>query len=1225
MMKGNFSRDSYQSKDRYSGVFQVQGGMVTDADLGEQARIARGRTDELGHDTAGSGVPVENGAVTITGDTPSLAEGVVYAEGLRGVTEATGALGDELSLYDLQVDFPLAPTLPNTGDWLLYADIWQRTVSGLEDTLLSDPGLHGAETALRQRTTTQIKFMPLADASSLGSSTGSFPKIGNGQLSVTPVDPETIGDDCDPCADVVAAEQTVANGLFRIEIVHVEGDAQSPDSIQIAWSDENAYGVAPATVNSEDFSRAGSVYEFFSAATEKHLGVHQANNEVARSSFAETLAGGPAVASAPEGGDWPFVRRWSGAADINFGTSTVTRVGGGSGVTLSGQTVTITVDAFTATLEFSGNAIVAGDYWLVETRRHGETPIRVVSASPVGIEHKYCPLFRISNGAVESVTDEENRRLSFPVLANLPATHVSFENNCSKLYEDAENVQEALDNLCGIEASDIAFDPTDCPRLYEQTDNVQDALINLCKADFGNEKWLRLLQDWGVICGVIPSLPGVNGSSVSYSAGAILDRVGEFGEVSQTTVDLNTLVNTEFFHFDNFEIFDKLLRSKDVCLALAIGTGGSIETHLCTKDRAFAPADPSFLSVFQNCLQQNKPFDFKDNFSNRPTDEQRALNKVVYGAGNSKLAASQKLNSREQQFARSYNNEKIASYKAFVNDEEEANLLDLRIQEIDETIKPEEATGEVRETRFMQREALVYRAINERDLERLRKCLCKALLPRCPTPGDAPYLVPIACLSGVTDNQEIFIREICAISCRKQAMSWRMVTYFTQEIWQQYSQRIADYCCPPPPKPEDIFTKVPNEYDFDIRTDLTVEKIGLKVDEGLRIVTGRKSPSDYRVKPSVDDLGIDQAKVELKGNGIEVVNTIDIGDEEAVTKIREASIGIEGQDLVLDGGEIGPGDKVALVVQDGVAIDYVKVETGAGKFLYRTDATANLATPNTNLAEAEIKAAELAAKIEAAKTATDATENDLSNLKNERDTVAAEVNDLSASITEIRNERTAAEAKAAELEARINTAKAETASTESELANLKTERDTLTQEVNSLSASITEIRSSRAEAAANAAELEALVNAAKTETANTETELTSLKAERDSLAAEVNSLGGSLAEIKAERTAVLNEINAAKTELTQLTENQKELLAATKKERNAMVATIRKETPITAVARGESRLTSVLAGRGITNLAELAELPDSELRELAAEANTSLTVAKRIQKDAENRINAPIQ
>ena len=137
--------------------------------------------------------------------------------------------------------------------------------------------------------------------------------------------------------------------------------------------------------------------------------------------------------------------------------------------------------------------------------------------------------------------------------------------------------------------------------------------------------------------------------------------------------------------------------------------------------------------------------------------------------------------------------------------------------------------------------------------------------------------------------------------------------------------------------------------------------------------------------------------------------------------------------------------------------------------------------------------------------------------------------------------------------------------------------------------------------------------------------MTSLKAERDSLAAEVSSLGGSLAEIKAERTAVLNEINAAKTELTQLTENQKELLAATKKERNAMVATIRKETPITAVARGESRLTSVLAGRGITNLAELAELPDSELRELAAEANTSLTVAKRIQKDAENRINAPIQ
>jgi hypothetical protein len=141
-MKGNFSRDNYQPRDRYSGVFPVQGGMVTDANLREQAQIARGRTDQLGHDTSGSGVPISDGAVTITGSgssssssTPALAEGVLYAEGVRGYTEATGVLVDELSLYGQQVDFPLAPPLPENGIWFLFAFVCQRTVATFEDQI----------------------------------------------------------------------------------------------------------------------------------------------------------------------------------------------------------------------------------------------------------------------------------------------------------------------------------------------------------------------------------------------------------------------------------------------------------------------------------------------------------------------------------------------------------------------------------------------------------------------------------------------------------------------------------------------------------------------------------------------------------------------------------------------------------------------------------------------------------------------------------------------------------------------------------------------------------------------------------------------------------------------------------------------------------------------------------------------------------------------------------
>ncbi|MEM7270646.1 MAG: hypothetical protein AAF401_15510, partial [Pseudomonadota bacterium] len=459
-MKGNISRLSHRARARYSGVFQVQGGMVTDADLGEEATLARTRADNLGHDAVGCGVPEEGGAVQLGEAGPTLAPGVVYAEGVRGVTQAVGGLiAGQLGFYDLQTDFPLPPDLPNDGEALIYADIWERTVTPLEDGLLSDPGLHGAETSLRQRTMAQIKAAPLEDGSTLGDPGGLLPRVGDGQLTATPIDPETIADDCDPCADVVTAEQTVANALFRIEIVHVHGDAQAPERVMLAWSAENASAVAPADVNAEDFGRAGAVYEYFSYATECHLGVHSDNGAVARSSFGASLAAGATVVAAPEGGDWPFVRRWGGAAEIIFASNDAERVGGGGGISVSDRTITLTTDAFTAELNLNGRPVVAGDFWLVEMRRFADDPIRVVSASPIGIVHHYCPLFRIEGGSPLELTDEEMRRLSFPTLADMPASHVSIVNNCEKLYADAENVQEALDNLCDISAEDIALDP----------------------------------------------------------------------------------------------------------------------------------------------------------------------------------------------------------------------------------------------------------------------------------------------------------------------------------------------------------------------------------------------------------------------------------------------------------------------------------------------------------------------------------------------------------------------------------------------------------------------------------------------------------------------------------------------------------------------------------------------------------------------------------------------
>lgn len=261
-MKSLISRESYRRDARYSGVYQIQGGMVTDADLDERTRITQDRTDNLGDDSIKDGVPREGGAVAIAPDNSlSLQEGVIYADGVRGVLAAkAGAdLSAPLALFSAQADFPqpTGPAIPTDADQVIYADIWDRAVFPLEDTYLADAGLHGAVTAFRTRTMTQLKAAPLTDREQIESGTGAFPRIGTAKLAITPLNAEILADDCDPCADVVSAEQIVANALWRLEIVDVAGSANAPDGFTLAWSIENAAAIAPSDVNHDDFERTG--------------------------------------------------------------------------------------------------------------------------------------------------------------------------------------------------------------------------------------------------------------------------------------------------------------------------------------------------------------------------------------------------------------------------------------------------------------------------------------------------------------------------------------------------------------------------------------------------------------------------------------------------------------------------------------------------------------------------------------------------------------------------------------------------------------------------------------------------------------------------------------------------------------------------------------------------------------------------------------------------------
>jgi hypothetical protein len=913
--------------------------MVTDADLDERSDIVKARTDALGHDALRDGVPATGGAVTISGTAVALGEGIVYADGVRGVVAAApgASLSGPLVIFGQQADLPLGPALPAAAA-IVYADIWERPVFALEDSYLADPGLHGAETAYRSRTMTQLKAAPLADAAAIEAGSGRYPSIGDAVLAVAPRDPETSIDECDPCADVVTAEQRIANALFRLEVVAVEGPPDAPARVHLAWSAENGAAIAPAAVSPEEFERAGRVYEFFSGITESYMGAFADPGDVRASAFVDDLEATPSPAQDHDGNDWPFVRRWDGHAIIDVGAGAVAAtLGSGFTVGFDGTTVTLNVDAFDAELTLAGHRVLRGDYWLVELRTFAAAAarVRLVQATPVGIRHHYCLLVRTESGAIQPLTDAEERRLSFPPLSALPASHVGFVNNCPKLYADAENVQEALDELCAISADDIGFDPSNCPALYDEAKTVQAALDRLCRLNFSIETVLRLLMDWGVVCGLTVRLVKQFGSEVVIAPGWFLDRAGRLVMFKGGQIDFNKLKRHPPDMRD--EVFIKLLRDGGICLAVAEDPDapGQASAYLVAHELAFGPADPSLLEVFRQCLEGQKRLKIGDRTGALDPRMRAIVDKVaIVAAHDDTLSGAQRLEAGEAEAAKAFSLGLLEEYRAFADPEDIARV-ERDWAEIEERFGGG-AVGETREVRLMQLEAARLGALLLNDQQRAERCLCAAIFPPCPPElGKPPFFVPIARPIAVFDGG-ILLLQVCMHACRKQALTWRKIQYVMKDWRATLAERLAAICC----RDEDDKPDGPKSFGTRLVYDPKLEERSLfELTERYQLIEGALAPpgrSIFRVQPDVHDLSVAAATDVMTGNGADVAGVVDIDDPKAIEAIKGTSGTFSAIDQLGDPGVLQPGDKVALLVQDGVARGYVVVERGAGKYIFET-------------------------------------------------------------------------------------------------------------------------------------------------------------------------------------------------------------------------------------------------------------------------------------------------
>src|SRR5690606_13381114 len=102
------------------------------------------------------------------------------------------------------------------------------------------------------------------------------------------------------------------------------------------------------------------------------------------------------------------------------------------------------------------------------------------------------------------------------------------------------------------------------------------------------------------------------------------------------------------------------------------------------------------------------------------------------------------------------------------------------------------------------------------------------------------------------------------------------------------------------------------------------------------------------------------------------------------------------KDLLMSGGEVRPGDKVALLVQDGVARGYVLVEHGSGRLPFETARSGGLDAAAIRRAE------ELVTRAEAVK-------GDFGALESTRDTLLVDVERLRAETGELQKQREEAE------------------------------------------------------------------------------------------------------------------------------------------------------------------------------------------------------------------------
>jgi hypothetical protein len=466
--------------------------------------------------------------VVMGGDGTAEGAGRFHGDGLAAVKESTGT-------YFTQADLPgadpaaLAPVAEGEQriDWA-YLDLWERPLAFTEAPTLRDVALGGVDTTTRTQLVAQVRLLRGTPVPLAGTPAGpaadfaALQRLGQGVLS-TKDRPAAVLDLCaDPCEPAIDGPYLGEdNRLFRVEI-HQGGDiglAGQPNTARFKWARDNAATVTPliadapggatsVTVEQPELFQVGDLIELSNDQVELIAGPYEdrllhrrhgrgpmrritsINLDTRRLGWERAGPMDPlhtplAMHQVQRLALHAKVTRWDGLADCVTGDLTLT-----DGVVI----------------EFGGQALAPGDFWLFATRTADRSVERLIEAPPRGTRHAFYKLAAI----------HRRREAGQP----------------ERVF--CEDLRPRLAALSELDASRVAFDPgagagqPGLPADWGELTTVQQAIDALAQADLTRDMRLhnKLLHGMGVICGLQLRCLRSDRSQIVIQPGYALDCEG---------------------------------------------------------------------------------------------------------------------------------------------------------------------------------------------------------------------------------------------------------------------------------------------------------------------------------------------------------------------------------------------------------------------------------------------------------------------------------------------------------------------------------------------------------------------------------------------------------------------------------------------------------------------------------------------------------------------------